>query len=201
MDSFGCLRLLCRLLSPLLPPSSVAEPFDPFCFEKTAAFVSLLPVVNEKQVFTGETNANKLKHTTHTKEKFLVLLPLLLPRLFCVDSCCGWCCFCAVAGVALCEYLLLLLLLLFVVAICCCCCSLLLFAVVRCCCCFCSSCLYTMLSPLCLFKVILIQLFVFFFLCVLSCVMSPCLFLSILLASSSIMHTYVSPLLFPLVCF
>ncbi|KAL8274290.1 hypothetical protein Esti_001801 [Eimeria stiedai] len=41
MDTFGCLRLLSRLLLPALPPVTVTVPFDAHCFEKTAAFVSL----------------------------------------------------------------------------------------------------------------------------------------------------------------
>ncbi|KAL8443493.1 hypothetical protein Emed_006774 [Eimeria media] len=53
MDTFGCFRLLCRLLLPALPPVAVTAPFDPHCFEKTAAFVSLLPVVDEQQLFRG----------------------------------------------------------------------------------------------------------------------------------------------------
>ncbi|KAL8442382.1 hypothetical protein Emag_006485 [Eimeria magna] len=46
MDTSGCSRLLCRLLLPALPPIAVAVPFDPHCFEKTAAFVSLLPAAD-----------------------------------------------------------------------------------------------------------------------------------------------------------
>lgn len=61
MDSFGSLRLLCRLLFPVLPPASVAVPFEPHCLERTAAFVSLLPSVEEHQLFKGKAFENTLQ--------------------------------------------------------------------------------------------------------------------------------------------
>ncbi|OEH80173.1 hypothetical protein cyc_00254 [Cyclospora cayetanensis] len=74
MDSLGSLRLLCDLLFPALPPESVAVPFEPYCLEKTAAFVSLLPCVDDSQVFKGKLEHFALSgHIVGEGERHLVL--------------------------------------------------------------------------------------------------------------------------------
>lgn len=65
--------LMCsRLLKPLLPPPSVAFPFEPTCFEKTAAFVSLFYPVEEEALFKGK--APREAETLASFSLFLVLL-------------------------------------------------------------------------------------------------------------------------------